>query len=227
MVDIPYTPKKPDTIRLLFTRIAGSYDLTNHVISMGLDVLWRRKFARKFRGRSRIADVCCGTGALLPVLGDRILAGLDFTHAMLRVAAQRHPRSRLVEGDAQRIPFASSTFDAALIIYSIRNIPDVPHALRELHRVLQPGGVLGILDFGTPEGKVLEFLYRIYFQKIMPFLGSFVAGDRASYHYFVNSVLNFPKREAFLRMMRDAGFANCRHEEYTLGAALVYLGEKS
>ena len=227
MIEIPYTPKKPDTIRLLFTRIAGSYDLTNHVISLGLDVRWRRKFARKFQDRQRIADICCGTGALLPILGRRILAGLDFTHAMLRVAAQRHPVSRLVEGDAQHIPFATSTFDGAAIIYSIRNIPDIPQALRELNRILQPGGILGILDFGTPKGRILEFLYRIYFQRIMPFLGSFVAGDRASYHYFVNSVLNFPKREAFLQMMRDAGFSGCRYEEYTLGAALVYLGEKT
>ena len=226
MVEIPYTPKKPDTIRLLFTRIAGSYDLTNHVISLGLDILWRRRFSRKFSDRRRIADICCGTGALQPVLKDRILAGLDFTHAMLRVAAERHPGSRLAEGDAQHIPFATSSFDAAVIVYSIRNIPDIPQALRELHRILQPGGVLGILDFGTPKGKVLEFLYRIYFQRVMPFLGSFVAGDRASYHYFVNSVLQFPKRDAFLQWMHDAGFTNCRYEEYTFGAALVYFGEK-
>lgn len=226
MVEIPYSPKKPDTIRLLFTRIAGSYDLTNHVISLGLDFLWRKKFARKFQDRTRIADICCGTGALLPILGPRVLAGLDFTRAMLRVAAGRFPAARLVEGDAQNIPFAGGSFDAAAIIYSIRNIPDVPQAMRELYRVLQPGGMLGILDFGTPKGKFLEFLYRVYFQRIMPFLGSFVAGDRASYHYFVNSVLNFPKREAFLQMMRDAGFVNCRYQEYTLGAALVYFGEK-
>ena len=226
MVDVPYTPKEPQTIRLLFTRIANSYDLTNHVISLGLDVVWRRKFARLFRERKRIADVCCGTGALAPVLGDRIIAGLDFTHAMLKVAQQRYPGTRLVEGDAQHIPFAGGSFDAAVIVYSIRNIPDVPQALWELHRVLQPGGLLGILDFGTPRGKVLEMLYRLYFQRIMPFLGSFVAGDRASYHYFVRSVLNFPKRDAFLDMMRAAGFKNCRYEQYTLGAALVYLGEK-
>jgi demethylmenaquinone methyltransferase/2-methoxy-6-polyprenyl-1,4-benzoquinol methylase len=226
MVEIPYTPREPDSIRLLFTRIAGSYDLTNHVISMGLDVLWRRRFAKKFGDRSRVADVCCGTGALAPILGSRVAAGLDFTHAMLRVAAKRYPASRLVEGDAQRIPFQDASFDGAAIIYSIRNIPDIPAAMRELHRVLQPGGLLGILDFGTPKGKILEWIYRIYFQRIMPFLGSFVAGDRASYHYFVNSVLKFPKREAFLKMMEDAGFINCRYQEYTLGAALVYTGEK-
>lgn len=226
MVEIPYSPRKPDTIRLLFTRIAGSYDRTNHVISLGLDVLWRKKFARHFEGRKRIADVCCGTGALQPILKSRILAGLDFTHAMLRVAAARYPESRLVEGDAQQIPFRDNSFDAAVIVYSVRNIPDIPRALHELHRVLQPGGLLGILDFGTPKGKFLEFLYRIYFQRIMPFVGSFVAGDRASYHYFVNSVLNFPKREAFLQMMTDAGFTNCRYDQYTLGAALLYFGEK-
>src|SRR5262245_25783473 len=146
MVEVPYTAKKPDTIRLLFTRIANSYDLTNHVISLGLDIVWRKRFAKLFANRKRIADVCCGTGALVPILGPQIRAGLDFTHAMLRVAADRYPGTRLVEGDAQQVPFAPASFDAVAIVYSIRNIPDVPRALRELHRILEPGGMLGILD---------------------------------------------------------------------------------
>ena len=222
---IPYTPEDPRSIRLLFTRIAKKYDLTNHVISLGLDIFWRKKFARLLRGRNKIADICCGSGAMLPVLGNRILAGLDFTRAMLRVASQ-YPGGRLVEGDAQEIPFASGTFDAAIIVYSIRNIPQVPVALKELHRILQPGGLIGILDFGVPEGKWRKKLYLLYFQKLMPFVGSLVARDKSSYHYFVNSVLRFPKRKEFLDLMNRAGFQNSRYLEYLGGAALVYLGEK-
>jgi len=225
-VEIPYTPENAKSIRLLFTRIAGNYDLTNHVISLGLDTLWRRKFARYFRNRIRIADICCGSGAMFSLLGNRMLAGLDFTRAMLNVAATNHPASRLVEGDAQKIPFLAASFDAAVIVYSIRNIPDVPAAMRELHRILRPGGLLGILDFGIPEGKALKGLYLLYFTKIMPYVGSWVAKDESSYHYFVNSVVNFPKRQSFLDWMREAGFVNCKYDQYTGGAALCYLGEK-
>jgi len=226
MLEIPYSPRDSTSIQLLFTRIAKKYDRTNRIISFGLDSVWRRRFIRSLADRRRIADVCCGSGALIPLLGNRILAGLDFTRAMLSIAALKKPAPRLVEGDAQKIPFTSGTFDAAVIVYSIRNIPDVPLALKELYRVLSPGGLLGILDFGVPRNKILESLYLIYFKRVMPFLGSRVAGDPSSYHYFVNSVINFPKRETFLQWMREAGFQNCRYEEYTLGAAICYLAEK-
>jgi demethylmenaquinone methyltransferase / 2-methoxy-6-polyprenyl-1,4-benzoquinol methylase len=225
-MEIPYSPKDPNSIQLLFTRIAKNYDTTNHVISLGFDVLWRKRFARLFRDRKRIADVCCGSGAMMPILGNQILAGLDFTRAMLDVCAEHNPNSRLVEGDAQNIPFQDAMFDAAVIVYSVRNIPDTRKALSELYRVLQPGGLLGILDFGVPKGKAMESLYLFYFQKIMPFIGSWVAKDKSSYHYFVNSVMNFPKREEFVRLMQETGFQNCRYTEYTFGAALCYLGEK-
>jgi demethylmenaquinone methyltransferase/2-methoxy-6-polyprenyl-1,4-benzoquinol methylase len=226
-MEIPYTPRDPESIRLLFTRIARNYDRTNSVISFGFDSLWRRRFGRNFRDRTRIADVCCGSGAMFPVLGNSILAGLDFTRAMLRVASFRYPGSRLVEGDAQKIPFLPSVFDAAIIIYSIRNIPDVPAAMKELHRILRPGGILGILDFGVPRNKMLNKLYLLYFKRILPYVGSSVAQDKSSYHYFVNSVVQFPKRETFLQWMQQAGFVRCRYEEYTGGAALAYFGEKS
>jgi len=227
MPEIPYTPTDPESIRLLFTRIAHTYDRTNTVISLGLDAMWRKRFAKLFRDRSKIADICCGTGALFPLLGHKISAGLDFTHAMLRVAAVRDPRVRLVEGDAQQMPLRDASFDAAVIVYSIRNIPDLQKAMKELFRILEPGGMLGILDFGVPKGKFLEALYLAYFKYLMPFIGSCVAGDKPSYHYFVNSVLKFPKREAFVKFMTEAGFQNCHCDEYMLGAALCYTGEKA
>ncbi len=226
MVEIPYKPQDPGSIKLLFTRIAKNYDLTNHVISFGLDVLWRKKFARLFQDRKRIADICCGSGAFLPLMKGRIAAGLDFTHAMLLIAKEKNPAVPLVEGDAQKLPFNSEIFDATVIVYSIRNIPDVSSCLRELYRVLQPGGKLGILDFGVPEGKVMNALYRFYFMKILPVIGSLVARDPSSYHYFANSVINFPKRDAFVKLISDAGFRNAHYQQYMLGAALVYLAEK-
>jgi demethylmenaquinone methyltransferase / 2-methoxy-6-polyprenyl-1,4-benzoquinol methylase len=223
---IPYKPEEPGSIRLLFTRIAKNYDLTNRVISLGFEKVWRKKFVRLLEGRKKIADVCCGSGAMFPILGSRILAGLDFTRAMLKVAS-KYPEARLVEGDAQKIPFTTGSFDAAIIVYSVRNIPDVPAALKELHRILQPDGLMAILDFGVPEGKFTRSLYLLYFQKIMPFIGSFVARDKTSYHYFVGTVLRFPKRNDFLKLMEIAGFKNCRYTQYMGGAALVYLGEKN
>jgi demethylmenaquinone methyltransferase/2-methoxy-6-polyprenyl-1,4-benzoquinol methylase len=226
MVEIPYKPQDPTSIKLLFTRIAKNYDLTNHVISFGLDIVWRKKFARLFHDRKRVADICCGSGAFLPLMKGRIRAGLDFTHAMLLIAKEKNPGVRFVEGDAQKLPFEAASFDATVIVYSIRNIPDVTLCLRELHRILEPGGKLGILDFGVPEGKMMNAFYRFYFTKVLPFIGSFVARDPSSYHYFANSVINFPKREAFVDLIRQAGFKNARYDQYLLGAALVYLAEK-
>jgi demethylmenaquinone methyltransferase/2-methoxy-6-polyprenyl-1,4-benzoquinol methylase len=225
-VQIPYSPKDPGSIRLLFTRIARNYDLTNHVISLGLDVVWRKRFARRFLNRGRIADICCGSGAMFSALGGRIFAGLDFTRAMLEVAAEKKTGVRLVEGDAQKMPFAAGSFDAAIMIYSIRNIPDTTTLLSEFFRILQPGGRLGILDFGVPENKLGESLYLFYFRRIMPRIGDLVARDKGSYHYFVNSVMNFPKRQAFLEMMRQAGFVDCRVDQYFFGAALAYFATK-
>ena len=225
-MEIPYKQSDPKSIQLLFTRIAKSYDRTNHVISLGFDVLWRKRFARLFADSKRIADICCGSGAMLPLLGNRILAGLDFTHAMLRVAASRNGSARLAEGDAQRMPFESNTFDAAIMVYSIRNIPDTAKLLSEMFRILQPGGRLGILDFGVPESRIGRALYLFYFRRIMPVIGDLVAGDKGSYHYFVNSVMNFPKRSAFLELVRQAGFSGGRMTQYVFGAALVYLAEK-
>jgi demethylmenaquinone methyltransferase/2-methoxy-6-polyprenyl-1,4-benzoquinol methylase len=226
MVEIPYKPQDPGSIKLLFTRIAKNYDLTNHVISFGLDIVWRKKFAQLFKDRNRVADICCGSGAFLPLMKGRIRAGLDFTHAMLLIAKEKNPGVRLVEGDAQKLPFSSESFDATVIVYSIRNIPDVSLCLSELYRVLEHGGKLGILDFGVPEGRIMNAFYRFYFTKVLPIVGSFVARDPSSYHYFANSVMNFPKRDAFVDLIRQAGFKNARYDQYLLGAALVYLAEK-
>jgi len=227
MSNVEYTPENPKSIRLLFTRIARNYDLTNHVISLGLDIVWRKKFARLFNDRTKIADVCCGSGAMFPLFGNRTLAGVDFTRAMLQVCARRIPGARLVEGDAQKIPFASNTFDAAVIVYSVRNIPDLKAAMSELFRVLEPQGMLGILDFGTPENRILQSLYLFYFKTIMPLIGDLVARDKGSYHYFVNSVLRFPKRKAFLELLESAGFQNCSYKQYFGGAALCYTALKA
>src|SRR5438105_13885160 len=183
-MEIPYSPQNPKSIRLLFTRIARNYDLTNHIISLGLDVHWRKRFLRRLVGRLRIADICCGSGAMFPLLAKRIAAGLDFTRAMLGVARTRNASIPLVEGDAQNMPLADQIFDAAIIVYSIRNIPDTAKLLSEMHRILQPGGLLAILDFGVPEGRISHALYLFYFRKIMPWIGDLIARDKGSYHYF-------------------------------------------
>src|SRR5438874_12418471 len=115
-MEIPYSQQNPKSIRLLFTRIARNYDLTNHVISLGLDVHWRKKFLRSLEGRQRIADICCGSGAMFPLLGKRIATGLDFTHAMLQVSRTRDGSIPLVEGDAQNMPLVGGSFDAAIMV---------------------------------------------------------------------------------------------------------------
>jgi demethylmenaquinone methyltransferase/2-methoxy-6-polyprenyl-1,4-benzoquinol methylase len=225
-------------VREMFTSIAPRYDLLNHLLSFNVDRMWWKKTARRFaavlsRPDANVLDLCCGTGdmtfALLRQAGKsagRIL-GADFSHAMLQRAGAKSSGTglRWIEADALRLPFSDEKFDLVTSAFGFRNLADYDAGLREIVRILRPGGECGILDFGEPRGVVGKF-YRIYFKRVLPVIGTMISGVRGPYAYLPSSVERFPEPKEMLERMRVAGFSEVSWTPYTFGIAGLYWGRK-
>jgi demethylmenaquinone methyltransferase / 2-methoxy-6-polyprenyl-1,4-benzoquinol methylase len=228
-------------VRAMFTSIAPRYDLLNHVLSFNVDRLWWRRTARTFRHiltrpGARILDLCCGTGDLTFALRRQagtlpLILGADFSHAMLQraaaksaVASQNGPTPNWIEADALNLPFPSGHFDLLTSAFGFRNLADYDAGLREIARVLGPGGECGILDFGEPKG-AMGALYRIYFKQVLPRVGTVISGVRGPYAYLPASVERFPPPDEMLARMKSAGFAEASWTPYTFGIAGLYRGK--
>ena len=228
-------------VREMFTSIAPRYDLLNHVLSFNIDRLWWRRTARTFqevlsRPDARILDLCCGTGDMtfaLRRLAEKSSAeilGADFSHAMLQRASakssatQNGSAPKWIEADALNLPFPSAHFDLLTSAFGFRNLADYDAGLREIVRVLRPGGECGILDFGEPKG-AMGALYRIYFKQVLPRVGTMISGVRGPYAYLPASVERFPPPEEMLVRMKRAGFAEATWTPYTFGIAGLYRGK--
>lgn len=229
-------------VRDMFTSIAPRYDLLNHVLSLNVDRLWWRRTARTFRHivarpDARILDLCCGTGDMTFALrraagkSSSCVLGADFSHAMLQRAAGKSRSSRLpstpewIEADALHLPLPSAHFDLVTSAFGFRNLADYDAGLREILRVLRPGGEFGILDFGEPQG-VLGSLYRIYFKEVLPRIGTMISGVSGPYTYLPASVERFPAPEEMIARMKNAGFAELSWTPYNFGIAGLYRGKK-
>ena len=225
----------PTQVRQMFTRVAPRYDLANHVLSMGVDHLWRRamvRFAELKRGE-KVLDVCAGTGdsafALAKAGAD--VTGGDFCAAMLQRAQQKNPsrppeqRVRFACADATRLPFDDDQFDLATVAFGIRNVEDPVAGLREMHRVVRPGGRVVVLEFSRSRTPVVRGLFGFYFHRILPRVGGLLSGDSAPYRYLPDSVDTFPDREDFLDRMRAAGLRSSRYRSLSCGIAAIYRGE--
>jgi demethylmenaquinone methyltransferase/2-methoxy-6-polyprenyl-1,4-benzoquinol methylase len=217
----------PEAVRTMFDRIAPVYDVMNRVMTMGLDVRWRRiTAAAVVRPGDRVLDAACGTGDLAVAdrrAGAARVTGLDFSEGMLARARRKTGTSQAalewVPGDLLALPFADGTFDAATVGFGVRNVADLPLALRELRRVLRPGGRLGILEITQPHG-LLRVFYRLWFDRIVPLLGRFLPGGEA-YTYLPASVKRFPDAETLAGLLREAGFEDVRVR--LLGGSIVAL----
>jgi demethylmenaquinone methyltransferase / 2-methoxy-6-polyprenyl-1,4-benzoquinol methylase len=225
-------------VREMFTSIAPRYDLLNHLLSFNVDRLWWRQAARSFshilrRPDANILDLCCGTGDMTFALRrqarpfePRIL-GVDFSHAMLQLASRKSAGTRLrwLEADALRLPFVGEQFDLITTAFGFRNLTDYDAGLREIARLLRPSGECGILEFGEPRG-VLGSLYRIYFKRILPVVGTVISGVKGPYAYLPASVARFPHPDEMLARMRQAGFRDATWTPYTFGIAGLYRGKR-
>jgi demethylmenaquinone methyltransferase/2-methoxy-6-polyprenyl-1,4-benzoquinol methylase len=234
-------------IREMFTAIAPRYDLLNHVLSLGVARLWWRRTANAFSHRLgqsgvRVLDLCCGTGDMTFALGRRArrlqvspeFYGLDFSHRMLLRAggkaqtkpARRALEVRWVEADALRLPFRDGAFDLVISAFGFRNLANYDAGLREIQRILAPGGEVGILDFGEPSG-LFGKLYGIYFRHVLPAIGTLLSGVRGPYAYLPASVHRFPSPDEMLSRMRATGFRPVSWTAFTGGIAGLYRGTRA
>lgn len=229
-------------VREMFTAIAPRYDLLNHMLSFNVDRMWWRRTARAFRDivaspGARILDLCCGTGDMTFALRRQAgksssqIIGADFSHAMLQRAtakssAQNGSGPGWIEADALNLPFPSKHFDLVTSAFGFRNLADYDAGLREIVRVLRPGGECGILDFGEPQG-MMGALYRIYFKQVLPRVGTIISGVRGPYAYLPASVERFPPPGEMLARMKRAGFAEAAWTPYTFGIAGLYRAKKA
>lgn len=222
----------------MFDRIAPRYDLLNRVLSGGIDVRWRRKIARLLPpgDRLRLLDVATGTADQILFLMDRApqiaeAVGIDMAEHMLergRVKIARRGIDRpivLKRGDALAIPEPDASFDVCTISFGIRNVTDVLAGLREMRRVLKPGGRAFVLEFSQPEAPWFRAIYFFYLRRILPRIGGWMSGDREAYRYLNVTIETFPSGEAFCALMRQAGFANVRAIPLTMGIASIYVGD--
>ena len=198
----------PDAVRTMFDKIAPVYDLMNRLMTVGLDGRWRRLAASlAVQPGDRVLDAACGTGDLAVAdlrAGAGRVTGLDFSERMLARARAKAPALEWVQGDMLALPFAAETFDAATVGFGVRNVADLPLALRELRRVLHPGGRLAILEITQPRGALKPF-FGLWFDRVVPLLGKVLPGGGA-YTYLPASVKRFPAAEALADMLRETGF---------------------
>jgi demethylmenaquinone methyltransferase/2-methoxy-6-polyprenyl-1,4-benzoquinol methylase len=227
-----------DSIRRLFNSVAPSYDFLNHLLSLRQDVYWRREAIRELDGlQGFILDVATGTAdlaieALSQEGGSRRIMGLDFSEAMLR-GAQQKLRKRylshqvlLALGDAGSLPFRACSFNASMIAFGLRNIPEKERALREMVRVTREGGRIIILEFTLPRKGIVKVLYPFYFKKILPWIGGRVSGDREAYAYLPESVFRFRHPEDYEELMRRSGLEEIRSRQLTFGIVSLMVGTK-
>jgi demethylmenaquinone methyltransferase/2-methoxy-6-polyprenyl-1,4-benzoquinol methylase len=223
----------------MFDRIAPTYDLLNHLLSFGRDYSWRRKAARQVGRDSHlcIVDLATGTGDLLISLlkshpDTAKVVALDVSEGMLSLCRRKLRRRGLAErvellcADASAMPLAAGSFDAATVGFGIRNTPDVSKTLREMHRILKPGGTTVILEFSLPKGRLLRWCYLKYLRLVVPFLGAMVSADGHAYRYLNRSIEEFCQAEDFSSLMQDAGFRDVSVIPLTLGVASIYRGVK-
>ncbi len=225
-------------VREMFATIAKRYDLLNHLLSGNIDRRWRRLVATRLRdrlspGRTRILDVACGTGdlslTLFELTGAQITA-TDFCRPMLAIAARktlhRNLDIKFVEGDALGLPFLDYSFDAVTIGFGLRNLSAVEDVLRELLRVLKPGGYLAVLEFSKPQTLGLRTLFQFYFTKLLPLMGGAISGSRSAYTYLPNSVQSFPDQNQLASLIGKVGFAEVSYQNLTGGVVALHLGRR-
>jgi demethylmenaquinone methyltransferase/2-methoxy-6-polyprenyl-1,4-benzoquinol methylase len=213
-------------VRTMFDRIAPVYDVMNRVMTMGLDLRWRRIAAEAVvRPGDRVLDACCGTGDLAIAArkaGGEKITGLDFSTAMLERARRKSQSIEWVEGDLLALPFENGSFEAATVGFGVRNVADLERALAELRRVLAAGGRLAILEITTPRGLLAPF-YRVWFDRVVPLLGKLLKGG-AAYSYLPASVRRFPEPGELAGLMLAAGFDGVEWRTFAGGIVALHIG---
>ncbi len=224
---------KPTRVRAMFARIVPRYDLMNRLMTGGMDGQWRRLAVRLCDPKGMVAlDIATGTGDLAREMvrqGARTVIGVDFCGPMLDAAAGKLAglsAVSLAAGDAHRLPFADGTFDRVVNGFLLRNVADLPQSLREMARVLKPGGRAVCLEITHPPSRLFGAFFQRYFYGFVPRLGALISGDAQAYSYLPNSLTNFPTAPRLARMMREAGFSDVDYRYLSFGAMAIHIGVK-
>ena len=229
---------RKDEVGQMFDDIAGKYDLLNHLLSLGIDRLWRRR-AIKIIGshthKPSILDVATGTGDLaiasLRINPGRV-TGIDISEKMLEAGREKLKKKGLLTqieltyGASENIAFSENTFNVVMSAFGVRNFSDTLKGLTEMHRVLAPSGMIMILEFSKPAVFPLKQLYLFYFRRVLPFVGRIVSGSRRAYNYLPESVMKFPDNQDFLDLLGNAGFKRVAQKKLSGGIASIYTGFK-
>lgn len=232
----PYSTDK-EKVRAMFNDIAPKYDFLNHFLSAGIDIQWRKK-VRKLVAHAnprKILDVATGTGDLAIELSklkaDQII-GVDIATEMLDIGRKKiisrglEKIIELHEGDAENLVFSDNSFDAITVAFGVRNFENLHSGLKEMHRVLRPGGIVAVLEFSKPKGFPIKQLYNFYFRNILPLMGKTVSKSTAAYTYLPDSVRGFVEGDAFLSELEKVGFKETKQTRLTMGIATLYSATK-
>lgn len=232
------TVTKKEQVATMFNNISGTYDFLNHFMSLGIDILWRKKAIRQLKAQQpkSILDVATGTGDFafeaIKILKPEQVTGVDISAGMLEVA-KRKIRERKLDhifsvrlGDSEMLPFEDDQFDAITVAYGVRNYENLEKGLADMKRVLKPGGKIVILEFSKPQRFPIKQLYNLYFKHITPFFGRVFSKDARAYQYLPESVAAFPDGTAFTQLMERVGFSQTKQITLTFGISSIYTGIK-
>lgn len=229
--------EKTERVKQVFSRVAEKYDVMNDFMSAGVHRLWKRAFVRRIRPQAHhdILDVAGGTGDISFLMyksGQPNITVSDINPEMLKVGQARAADRGLIgklkwqEANAETLPFADNSFDIYTIAFGLRNVTHIDKALKEAYRVLRPGGRFFCLEFSRPAYEPLRKVYDTYSFKVIPHIGAFVADDRESYQYLVESIRQFPHQQGLKLKLQDAGFKHAKFENLSGGIAAIHSGVK-
>ena len=210
-----------------FDEIARDYDRMNHLMTAGLDRCWRKRAVQGLHGK--VLDVACGTGDMVVELlrtrhaASLQVTGVDLSEEMLAIAKRKAPQAEYRLADAEHLPFGDASFDAVTCAFGVRNFVHLEQGLGEMVRVLKPGGRMAILELATPDNPFIRFFYNIYTRRIIPWLGSRIAGNREAYTYLPSSIERFPKGVAMVAKLKAAGGRTVEHRKLTFGVCRLYI----
>lgn len=226
-------------VERIFSAIAKRYDMLNSILTLNIDKLWRKKAIKicNIKEDQKVLDLCCGTGQMInyeckAVGKNATVTGIDFSQEMLNVCNRRlrqsleNYRFKLIKGSILELPFKENTFDCITIAFGLRNIQDKSKALSEMYRVLKPGGKVVCLELSKPNVPILKNIYDLYFNRILPVVGSIGTGDREAYYYLRDSVNNFMNKKQLKEEFERIGFKNSEYKSLTFGVASIHYGTK-
>ncbi len=229
---------KTEQVREMFDSIAPAYDFMNRAMTFGIDKCWRAKAVKMIKAHApqKILDVATGTGDLAIKLARSLkpqkVTGIDLSEGMIAIGREKVAEAGLTDvigldsGDCLDLPFKDGVFDCVTVAYGVRNFEHLDQGYRQMHRVLKKGGMLCVIELSTPTSSIVKPLYRFYTRCIIPFVGRMVSKDVRAYSYLPESIAAVPQGDEMLRLMREAGFGDCRYRRLTFGTCTIYTAIK-